>query len=259
MIDILYFLVSILITLGACAIVYYWPANPIKPKSINYLKYVAEPYPEASFRYLPRYISPSIYTWVVFFIIIFPLIWMLINVEAVFSISLVYLIIYSIAIPMIWLDYLHPQKIKAIGQVAWGGRERDEQFFVGLVIGVAAIAVMYVMTFSKLQATEVFKPLLLSFFFTVGVAPLVEERVFGNILVSSLSQFLGWLPAITISGVAFAILHWAAYQASVSMMLYAFFFRIMAGFALVKWVSWLPGLVGHSVCNLLSFIYNIQS
>jgi membrane protease YdiL (CAAX protease family) len=133
------------------------------------------------------------------------------------------------------------------------GDERDIEWQVGAGMLIGGAIILVSMAFPQLQFVWTARDVL-AFTFVVISKPFKEEAVFGNFITTTALERMGIVPALAISGALFAIFHFAVYHANVFYMFLAFMFRILAGLALIKFRSFMPGLIGHMLINGVSWI-----
>lgn len=241
------FILGSLITAVVCWIIYAQPYEGIKTMNIDYFEYAFKKYPEKSFALLPPYtVDPSKFLLVAFLLVFGPLLWILFNVEEFFKPALLYVVLCAFVVPICLIEWLHPE-LEVTGLVGWGGINYDKQILIGLLIGFTTVLLFLPKSF----AVTVSIPLV---FFILIVAPIVEEMFFGNLIPASLIESMGWVGGSIITSISFAVMHWLAYSADAFALFAAFCFRLMCCIALVKFRSFLPGLVAHTFVNIASLV-----
>jgi len=239
-------------------LIYLVEAHPRKPMQIDYFENAFKRYEEGAFSLKPPFTTdPTEYMLITFLLLFAPLIWVLFNVPDAFRPALLYVVLALFMVPVCLLEYMFPLKFKAAGLVGWGGEEYTEQIMVGLGIGVATVIMFAIVGEYQSGQTPskiISGPFLISAFFTLAIAPFIEEWFFGNLLPASLMEEIGWVGGTIISAISFSLMHYLAYSASLPLMAVVFCFRVMACIAMLKWVSFLPGMAAHTFVNFVAFI-----
>lgn len=92
-----------------------------------------------------------------------------------------------------------------------------------------------------------------------GLAPILEEGLFRGGLYHVLSKIMGVIPAIVVTGVAFALFHWQAYGAALgAAFVGAFLFSTVACIMSIKTRSLIPAIVTHMIINIYLLIQSEQ-
>jgi membrane protease YdiL (CAAX protease family) len=248
-----------LITGAVSYLIYKIEAHPRKPMNIDYFSHPFKKYKEGAFSVMPPYtIDPNKFLIAGFLLIFAPLVWVLFNIPEAFRPALLYVILSLLTIIIGFFELLFPIKFEPGGMVGFGGEEYETQILVGIGIGFLT-SMMFLFVRNSVESSQVLvlpiSPI--TIFFTLVIAPFIEEWFFGNILPASLMEEMGWVGGTILSCVSFALMHFLAYNASLSLMAVVFAFRFMTCIAMLKWVSFLPGLAGHFVANLLSIIFSV--
>ena len=92
-----------------------------------------------------------------------------------------------------------------------------------------------------------------------GLAPILEEGLFRGGLYHVLNKIMGVIPAIVVTGVAFALFHWQAYGAALAAAFVgAFLFSTVACIMAIKTRSLIPAVVTHAIINIYLLIQSEQ-
>lgn len=231
-----------------------------KPMNIDYMSrhYWFSGYPEGAFSVPPPYtIDPQKFLFWAGLGLILPMLWILINMPDIANVTLVYLIMVAIFFSAAMLEFLFPKQMVVTGLLGWGGKSYDVQALVGI-----AIATISLLLFWFSPGTFAFVPFqivnlgqtLVAFYLTVIAIPWIEEFIFGNLIPSSIIEELGIVPGVLVSAFIFSVFHFLVYSANIYLLIAAFTFRALASIALVRFTSFLPGYVAHTIVNFIGFL-----
>jgi len=239
--------------------------NVVRPMGVSYFDpyFAFHPYPEGAFVARPSASGREhLHVFAAFVTVLLPLIWVLTNVQELFFPALIYSIIYCVCIPLIALEFLFPMQMKATAMVGFGEGDYGNQIVIGITLGTA-FALLGTSLGLKMGAlpslpeiSELF-PMLMTFFFSVGVAPFLEEWFFGNIVTCSLIKHLGYVPGVIASGIIFASMHFAAYNLDIGLLMMAFLFRVVCSLIILRYTSFLPNWVAHTTYNLIATLISM--
>lgn len=232
-----------------------------KPMNINYLdeKYWFSGYPEGAFSVKPPYtIDPQKFLfWAALFLAL-PMLWILVNMPDLSNVTLVYLIMTGVFLTPAMLEYLFPLEMRVTGILGWGGKSYEIQAVVGAMIAVVTLTMFWTapqqLSFVPMQMIGLGKTVA-AFYLTVIAIPWVEEFIFGNLLASSFIEELGIVPGALLISITFSAFHYLVYASNIYLLITAFIFRFITSIALVKFTSFLPGYVAHTIVNLVGFLF----
>ena len=212
-------------------------------------EHLFEGYPEGTFFIRPKY-GGIILAITLFHVFVFW--WTVANYQPLERVASFYLYTFAPLASLYYLEIIFPRKTIYTDLVGVGDeRDFEKQVGVGLLIGGSVVLTFLLVPEIRMEFLEL--PPMAMYFITVAV-PFTEEAVFGNFLTTSLLKNCGIVPAVVISGLVFAVFHYAVYQANVFYMFMAFVFRVLASLALVKFGSFIPGLVGHMFVNTIALL-----
>lgn len=256
-------LIYLLTLIGAVALGYYITTLDVplrKPMNIDYLseQYWFSRYPEGAFSVPPPYtVDPQKFLFWAGLGLILPMLWILINMPDVASVTLVYLLMVAIFFSAAMLEYMFPKRMVVTGLLGWGGMSYEVQVLVG--VSIAAVSILLFCSAPERFAFVPFQVVslghtLAAFYLTVVAIPWIEEFIFGNLIPSSVIEEMGIVPGVAISAFVFSIFHSMVYSSNIYLLMAAFTFRALASVALVRFTSFLPGYVGHVVVNFVGFV-----
>ena len=120
-------------------------------------------------------------------------------------------------------------------------------FLVLEEIYMRALEIDIPVTFLKFMLSE---PLILGVMTTIIIAPILEEFIFRGFLLSQLKNTLGNWGAISLSSLAWTLLH---FQYEVKILFILFIFGLLLGFLRWKYNSLFLVMVLHAINNLVAF------
>ena len=183
---------------------------------------------------------------------IVPFWWVYTNYPPMAMVASVYLFFLIPLVGVFYLEMMFPEQTRYTDIVGFGdGRDYILQVLAGLIAGLAVVVAYVAVPYVRFQFLEI-SPM--AIYFMVFAVPFTEEAVFGNFITTSLLKNAGILPALLLSGALFGVFHYSVYMANTFYMFMAFAFRVLAALALVKFGSFLPGLVGHVFVNTVSVL-----
>ena len=121
-------------------------------------------------------------------------------------------------------------------------------FLVLEEIYMRALEIDVPVTFLKFMLSE---PLILGLMTAIIIAPILEEFIFRGFLLSQLKNTLGNWGAISLSSLAWTLLH---FQYEVKILFILFVLGLVLGFLRWKYNSLFLVMVLHAVNNLIGFI-----
>jgi len=232
-----------------------------KPMDIDYFdeRYLFSKYPEGAFSAPPPYtISPQKFLFWASLFLVLPMFWILVNMPDLSNVTLIYLLMIAVFLAPALLEYMFPLKMEASGILGWGGKSYDVQAAVGGMIAVVTLLMFWTapqqLSFMPMQMIDIGKTLA-AFYLTVIAIPWVEEFVFGNFLASSFIEELGIIPGALIISAVFALFHFLVYASNIYLLITAFIFRFLTSLALVRFTSFLPGYIAHTIVNFVGFFF----
>ena len=176
--------------------------------------------------------------------------WVYTNYQPLANVASAYLFFLIPLTAIFYLETIMPKKTKYTDLVGLGDeRDHPAQLVVGFAIGF--VIVLSFITHPAVKMEFLAMPAI-AVYFTIVAVPFTEEAVFGNLITTSTLKNFGIVPSLIISGVIFAVFHYAVYQANPFYMYMAFLFRVLAGVALIKFGSILPAFVGHVLINIVA-------
>jgi len=168
------------------------------------------------------------------------------------KVASVYLFFLIPLVGVFYLEMMFPEQTRYTDIVGFGDdRDHALQVLAGFIAGLAVVIAYAAVPYIRFQFLEI-SPM--AVYFIVFAVPFTEEAVFGNFITTSLLKNTGILPALLLSGALFGVFHYSVYMANAFYMFMAFAFRVLASLALVKFGSFLPGLVGHIFINTISVL-----
>ena len=232
-----------------------------KPMEINYMdeKYWFSGYPEGAFSVKPPYtIDPQKFLfWAALFLVL-PMFWILVNMPDISNVTLVYLLMIGVFLAPAMLEYMFPMKMEASGILGWGGKNYSTQAVVGAMIAVVTLIMFWTapqqLSFVPMQMVDLGKTIA-AFYLTVVAIPWIEEFIFGNFLASSFIEELGIVPGALLISIVFSVFHFLVYSSNIYLLITAFIFRFLTSIALVRFTSFLPGYVAHTIVNFAGFVW----
>lgn len=231
-----------------------------KPMNIDYLdrKYWFSGYPEGAFSVVPPYtVDPQKFIFYAGLGIMLPVLWISVNVPELSNVAFWYVGLVALMLPLMMFEWIFPKKMEATAMVGFGGLSYGTQAAIGVGIALSVLMIFYsiptefrIFPFSARSAGDI---TLFAFFLTVIAVPLIEEFTFGNLISASVIEELGIIPGSIVASLAFAMFHFLVYQSNAFFLFAAFVFRLLTCLAMVRFVSFLPGLVAHYVVNAVAF------
>lgn len=254
------YLASLMISVVCAWIISTLNVKVRKPVDINYFdeRYWFSSYPEKAFSVQPPYrIDPQSFLFWSAVGLVLPLLWIMINVPEMQNVAITYVLLMAVFMSPALLEYVMPEKMSVTGMVAWGGYNYLIQAMVG--VGIAAVCIFIALSTPKLQflpeSVEALGITIVSFYISVVAVPIVEEFTFGNLVSCSLIKKLGLILGTIASAFTFSIFHYLVYApVNPLILIVPFVFRVLASIALVRFVSFLPGYVGHVVVNFVAWV-----
>ena len=86
------------------------------------------------------------------------------------------------------------------------------------------------------------------------IIPWIEESYFRAMVVCKLAELFGSVLAILGSAIIFTVFHLFVYAHNIPVLVVLFIMSILAAIPIIKWRTYLPGLVAHIIINTLAYL-----
>jgi len=214
------------------------------------------PYPLGYFKsYYPGdRLSKRMYEFTLLFVIsttFFTSVFLMTNFPEVTGFATVYAFMSAAAVTGIAINALDPKRTPLMASASSKGKWGIEgDLIIGIAIALAFFPILR-MTGTVWPVLAVKGAPIMQVALVGLLAPVGEQAFIGNVYASTLTENLGPFFGVLLTALSFGLMHALAYQMAVVSIAVAALFMAVSTIALVATRSWMPGLWGHIMLNMM--------
>jgi len=214
------------------------------------------PYPLGYFKsYYPEdRLSKNMYEISLLFVVsttFFTSVFLMTNFPKVTGFATVYAFMSAAAVTGIAVNALNPKRTPLIASASSKGRWGvGGDFIIGIAMALAFFPILK-MTGTVWPSLAVKGTPIMQIALIGVLAPVGEQAFIGNVYASTITENLGPVFGVLLTALSFGLMHALAYQMSLVSMGVAALFMAVSTIVLVATKSWMPGLWGHIILNMM--------
>jgi len=181
----------------------------------------------------------------------FTSVFLMTNFPQVTGFATVYAFMSAAAVTGIVVNALDPKRTPLLASASSKGRWGvGGDFIIGIAMALAFFPILK-MTGTVWPSLAVKGAPVMQIALIGVLAPVGEQAFIGNVYASTLTENLGPASGILITALSFGLMHALAYQMALMSMAVAALFMAVSTIVLVATKSWMPGLWGHIILNMM--------
>jgi len=181
----------------------------------------------------------------------FTSVFLMTNFPQVTGFATVYAFMSAAAVTGIVVNALDPKRTPLLASASSKGRWGvGGDFIIGVAMALAFFPILK-MTGTVWPSLAVKGTPIMQIALIGVLAPVGEQAFIGNVYASTITENLGPVFGVLLTALSFGLMHALAYQMSLVSMGIATLFMAVSTMALIKTKSWMPGLWGHMILNMM--------